>query len=98
MGTSRRQALLGALAASLAEAQKITPQIIRGDDAGPKQTDILKADYEQNVRDARQLTALAKSVELDFDRNDEKVLSLGLLKKLDDVEKLVKRMQARIRH
>jgi hypothetical protein len=65
---------------------------------GRTQTDaILKADYEQNVKDARELTALAKSIELDFDKNDQYVLSLGLLKKLDDVEKITKRIRARVR-
>jgi hypothetical protein len=65
---------------------------------GQLQTDaILKADYEQNVKDARELTALAKSIELDFDKNDENVLSLGLLKKLDDVEKITKRIRGRLR-
>ncbi len=58
---------------------------------------ILKADYEQNVREARELTALAKSIELDFDKNDQNVLSLGLLKKLDDVEKITKRIRGRLR-
>ncbi len=65
---------------------------------GQLQTDvILKADYQQNVKDARELTALAKSIELDFDKNDQNVLSLGLLRKLDDMDKLTKRIRGRIR-
>ncbi len=44
------------------------------------------------MKDARELTALSKSIELDFDKNDQHVLSLGLLKKLDDVEKITKRI------
>lgn len=65
---------------------------------GQLQSDvILKADYEQNVKDARELTALAKSIELDFDKNDQNVLSLSLLKKLDDVDKITKRIRARVR-
>ena len=104
MGTSRRQALLGALAAGLVQAQRGS-DITKGDDAAPTrlpsgqlQTDaILKSDYDQNVKDARELTALAKSIELDFDKNDQNVLSLGLLKKLDDVDKITKRIRGRIR-
>jgi hypothetical protein len=65
---------------------------------GQVQTDaILKAEYDQNVKDARELTSLAKSIELDFDKNDQNVLSLALLKKLDDVEKLTKRIRGRVR-
>jgi hypothetical protein len=64
---------------------------------GQTQTDaILKADYDQNVKDARELTALARAIELDFDKNDQNVLSLSLLKKLDDVEKITKRIRARV--
>ena len=88
------------LVASLARAQ-ITPQDESPDRQMPngrKQSDmILKSDYEQNVKDARELTALSKSIELDFDRSDEHVLSLGLLKKLDDVERITKRIRTRLR-
>jgi len=65
---------------------------------GQLQSDaILKAEYDQNVKDARALTELAKSIELDFDKNDQNVLSLGLLKKLDDVDKITKRIRGRVR-
>jgi len=82
-----------------------TPQITQGDDTAParlpngkSQTDaILKAEYDLNVKDARELTAIAKSIELDFDKNDQNVLSLALLKKLDDVEKITKRIRTRVR-
>ena len=92
------------LTARLANAQ-VTPQPGQGDDPaerrlsnGQLQTDaILKADYEQNVKDARELTALSKSIELDFDKNDQHVLSLALLKKLDDVDKITKRIRGRVR-
>jgi hypothetical protein len=98
--------MLGILAATAVRAQTITPQIIHGDEDTPKrlpngklQTDaILKAEYDQNVKDARELTSLAKSIELDLDKNDQNVLSLDMLKKLQDIEKISKRMQSRIRH
>ncbi len=87
MRTSRRQALLGVLSAGLLPAQT----------AETRNDAILKADYEQNVKDARDLTALAHSIELDFDKNDQNVLSLSLLRKLDDMDKLTKRIRSRIR-
>jgi hypothetical protein len=90
-----------ALAATVVRAQVMSQGDTPADRRMPNgqlQTDaILKADYEQNVKDARELTALAKSIELDFDKNDENVLSLGLLKKLDDVEKITKRIRGRLR-
>lgn len=65
---------------------------------GKSQRDeILKAEYEQNLRDARELSNLAKSFELDLEKNDRFVLSLPLLKRLDEMEKLTKRIRARMR-
>jgi len=65
---------------------------------GKRQRDeILKADYKQNLKDARQLMELSRSFELDLERSDGFVLSLGLLKKLDDIEKLTKRIRGRMR-
>jgi hypothetical protein len=98
--------MLGILAAGAVRAQVITPEIIHGDDDTPKrlpngklQSDaILRSEYDQNVKDARALASLAKSIELELDKNDQYVLSLGMLKKLEDIEKISKRMQSRIRH
>lgn len=59
--------------------------------------EILKADYEQNLKDSRDLVELSKSFELDLEKSDRFVLSLGLLKKLDDIEKLTKRIRGRMR-
>jgi hypothetical protein len=71
--------------------------LLRGQTTTSDSAVILKADYEQNVKDARELTALAKSIELDFDKNDQNVLSIALLKKLDDVDKITKRIRGRVR-
>ena len=65
---------------------------------GKKQMDeILKADYEKNLTDARELTGLAKSFREDLEKNEAFVLSLASLKKLDDMEKLTKRIRARMK-
>ncbi|HEU5023058.1 MAG TPA: hypothetical protein VFT60_14255 [Bryobacteraceae bacterium] len=106
MRTSRRRAMLGLLAAGVVRAQTLTPQIIHGDEDTPRrlpngklQTDaILKSEYDQNVKDAQRLASLAKSIEAELDDSDEYVLSLSMLKKLEDIEKISKRMQSRIRH
>jgi hypothetical protein len=88
-----------ALAASALNAQTSPddPTVRRMPDGRTQSDTILKADYDQNVKDARELTALAKSIELDFDKNDQNVLSLSLLKKLDDVEKITKRIRGRLK-
>lgn len=89
-----------ALAATLAGAQTLPgdePPDRRMPDGRTQTEVILKADYDSNVRDARELTELAKSIELDFEKSDQNVLSLTLLKKLDDVEKITKRIRARVK-
>ena len=65
---------------------------------GKKQQDeILKADFEKNVKDARELTDLARSFEEDLEKNEAFVFSLSDLKKLDDMEKLTKRIRGRMK-
>ena len=62
-----------------------------------QQEEILKADYEQNLKDARELTELTRTFELELEKNDRFVLALGLLKKLDDIDRLTKRIRGRMR-
>ena len=59
---------------------------------------ILKADYQSNLKDARDLIDLTKEFELDLEKSDASVLSLALLKKLDDMDKITKRIRGRMRH
>ena len=60
--------------------------------------EILKAEHEQNLKDASQLIELAESLKEDLEKNDRFVLSLSTLKKTDDIEKLVKKIRSRLRH
>lgn len=66
---------------------------------GKSQRDeILKLEREQNIKDAAQLAALAEELKEDLEKNDRFVLSLATLKKTDDIEKLAKKIRARMRH
>jgi hypothetical protein len=49
------------------------------------------------VKDAQELIALSKSFEEDLEKDDRYVLSLASLKKLDEIEKLTKRIRARLK-
>lgn len=104
-----RRALLllvpAALGAPLLPAQKTSEPGFPGDAPedirlpnGKKQSDeILKAEYEQNVRDAQELVNTARSFEEDLEKDDRFVLSISSLKKLDDIEKLTKRIRGRMK-
>ena len=66
---------------------------------GKSQRDeILKAEHEQNLKDAAQLVDLAQQLQQDMEKNDTFVLSMSTLKKTDDIEKLVKKLRSRLRH
>jgi hypothetical protein len=100
-----------AVAARLLPAQSIDsrPDVLPGQPhpGGPEnprlpngklqRDEILKADYDKNVKDARELVDLSKAFELDLEKSDRFVLSVGLLKKLDDIEKISKRIRARMK-
>ncbi len=65
---------------------------------GKSQKDeILKAEYQQNLKDAAQLTELAQELQVELEKNDRYVLSLATLKKTEDIEKLVKKIRSRMR-
>ncbi len=65
---------------------------------GKRQIDeILKDDYRRNLKDARDLTNLAESLEQDLEKDEAFVFDLVSLRKLDDMEKLTKRIRARMK-
>ena len=65
---------------------------------GKSQKDeILKAEYAQNVKDADELVELSQQLRDSLSKNERYVLSLSDLKKTDDIEKLVKKIRARLR-
>lgn len=59
--------------------------------------EILKADHEKSVEDAGKLMNLTEELKIELEKNDRHVLAVGTLKKLDDIEKLTKRIRSRLR-
>jgi hypothetical protein len=59
--------------------------------------EILKADHEQNLKDAAQLADLAEQLKQELEKNDRYILSISTLKKTDEIEKLVKKIRSRLR-
>ena len=105
----RRCALLLSLAAvsSLALSQEKGPPVLNPStlEQDPKlpngksqRDEILKAEHEENIKDAARLVEMAESLKIDLEKNDRFVLSLATIKKTDDIEKLVKKIRARLRH
>jgi hypothetical protein len=65
---------------------------------GKSQKDeIIRVDYERNLRDAGELARLAGEIKDDLEKGDRYLVSLKTLKKLDDAEKLTKDIRQRLR-
>jgi len=60
--------------------------------------EILKAEYQKSLEDARELSRLADELKLSLEKNDHSVLSLATLKKTEDIERLAKRIRDRLKH
>ena len=77
------------------------------DEAGPsgprlpdgrsQREEILKADHKKSVEDAAQLLREAEEFKADLEKNDRYVLSVTTFKKLDNIEKLTKRIRSRLK-
>lgn len=65
---------------------------------GSLQSDlILKADHAASVKDAARLKQLSEELAADLEKNDRHVVSMQTLKKLDEMEKIVKRVRGRMK-
>ncbi len=62
-----------------------------------QRNEILKADRERNIEDARELARLTETLREDIEKSDRFVLSIQTLKKLDEAERLVKRIRGRMK-
>ncbi len=60
--------------------------------------EILKAEFQKSLDDARELSKLADELKLDLEKNDRYVLSIATLKKTEEIEKLAKRIHDRLKH
>ena len=65
---------------------------------GKKWSDaIAEADHQSDVKDARALAALTVEIRDDIEAGDKFVLSLKTLRKIDDADKILKKLGARMR-
>jgi hypothetical protein len=66
-------------------------------DGRSQKEQILKADHEKSLEDADELMQLSEELKIDLEKNDRHVLSVSTLKKLDEMEKLVRRIRGRMK-
>jgi hypothetical protein len=102
----RRAAVLAPLGllAQIPDASQSSPRRRREREDEPvrlpngklQRDELLKHEYEQNVKDAGQLLSMAKELKEDLDKNLQYVLSLGCIKKTEEIEKLARRIRSRM--
>lgn len=66
-------------------------------DGRSQKEEILKADHANSLRDAGDLVRLSEELKSDLEKNDRHVVSVGTLKKLEDMEKTIRRIRGRLK-
>ena len=62
-----------------------------------QQEEILKADHEKSLKDASRLVDLSQQLKTELEKNDRHVVSVTSIKNTEEIEKLAKRIRARLR-
>ena len=74
-----------------------TPNVLRTPDGRNRTELILKADHESSVKDIETIRKLIDDLKIEMEKNDRHILSVSSLKKLDEIEKLVKKIRGRMK-
>lgn len=74
-----------------------TPAILRTPDGRNRTEMILKADHEASLRDIETMRKLVEEIKIDMEKNDRHILSVATLKKIDEIEKLAKKIRSRMK-
>ena len=74
------------------------PEDVRLPNGKLQRDEILKADFEKSLEDARALSKLADELKVALEKNDRYVLSIGTLKKTEEIERLARRIRDRLKH
>lgn len=91
-------ALFAALSSPQTPKDPIAPeQEVRLPNGKLQKEEILRADHEKSLEDSAKLAQLTEELKAELEKNDRHVLSVSTLKKLDDIEKLTKRIRSRLR-
>ena len=59
--------------------------------------EILKSEHASSLKDSARLKQLSEELAADLEKNNRHVVSMQTLKKLDEMEKLVKRIRSRMK-
>jgi len=98
---------LGLLAATLCQPQQSgglgpvvphapRPDVVTGPSTLDSQERALQEAHEENLEDTSRLIKLSRELKWELANNDRTVLSMATVKKMEDIERLIKRIRARV--
>ncbi|MBL8227002.1 MAG: hypothetical protein JNL98_00935 [Bryobacterales bacterium] len=94
-------ALTALLAALATPAQPPAPRreddIPRLPDGRSQLEEILKSDHKASLKDAADLMKLSEELKIELEKSGRHVLSVGMIKKTEEIEKLAKRIRSRLK-
>jgi hypothetical protein len=73
------------------------PEDVRLPNGKMQREEILKSDFQKTLEDSRALSKLADELKADLEKSDYNVLSVGMLKKTEDIDRLAKRIRDRLK-
>jgi hypothetical protein len=73
------------------------PSKVRLPDGKLQIDEIAKADYQRTLKDASQLLELAEHLKQELEKDDSHVLSVSSLRKTEEIEKLARKIRARLK-
>ncbi len=73
------------------------PPLVRLPNGRTQRDAILKADHAHNIEDVGEIIRVAEDLKTNLEKNTEYVLSVQDMKKLDDIEKLTRRIRSRMK-
>ena len=73
------------------------PEDVRLPNGKSQRDEILKAEYQKSIEDARELSKLSDELKTELEKNDRNVLSIATLKKTEEIEKIAKRIRERLK-
>lgn len=77
--------------------QSENPRLRRLPDGRLQRDAITKENYVKNLADAREMARLAEALKAEVEKDGEFVLSIGSLKKAEEIEKLARRVRERLK-
>jgi hypothetical protein len=95
----RRSALLAPVALlgfQTRSQREVEAPDIRLPSGKSQREELLKYEHKQNLKDLDRIIAMAQDLKQEFEKNEHHVLSLGAIKKTEEMEKLIRRIRSRM--